>query len=122
LLLLAALSMGATPFLLEPVCMHLLQRYEEVQVGAIVASALFAFAPAALFASVAPFCLKLRLRTLASAGRLAGLLSALNSLGSILGTLGTSFVLIPSFGTRAILFVLAAVTAALAAGAWVASR
>ena len=122
LLLLAAVLMGATPFLLEPVCMTLLQRYEEVQVGAIVASALFAFAPAALFASVAPFCLKLRLRALASAGRLAGLLSALNSLGSILGTLGTSFLLIPSFGTRAILFVLAAVTAALAAGAWIASR
>ena len=122
LLLVAAILMGATPFLLEPVCLDLLGRYEEVQVGAIVASGLFAFAPAALFASVAPFCLKLRLRALASAGRLAGLLSALNSLGSILGTLGTSFLLIPSFGTRAILFALAVVTAALAAGAWIASR
>ena len=48
LLLLAAALMGATPALLEPVCLALLRRYEEVQHGAIVASGLFAFVPAAL--------------------------------------------------------------------------
>lgn len=122
LLLTAAVFMGVTPFLLEPVCLFLLHRYEEIQLGAIVAAALFAFTPAALFASVSPFCLKLRLSALRSAGSLAGLLSALNSLGSILGTLGTSFFLIPSFGTRGILFSLAVATALLALAGSLVSR
>lgn len=121
LLFLAAALMGATPALLEPVCLALLRRYEEVQHGAIVASGLFAFVPAALLAAVAPFCLKLRLHALALAGSLAGRLAALNSLGSILGTLGTSFLLIPSFGVGAILFGLAAGTVVLALMGWLAA-
>jgi hypothetical protein len=55
------------------------------------------------------------------AGSLAGRLAALNSLGSILGTLGTSFLLIPSFGIRAILFGLAAGTVVLALMGWLAA-
>jgi hypothetical protein len=45
---------------------------------------------------------RLVLRDPALAGRVAGGLFALSSLGNIIGILTTTFVLIPNFGTRAI--------------------
>jgi spermidine synthase len=122
ILVLSATFMAATPLFLEPVCRYLVEHVEEIQIGAIAGSAIFALVPAALFASVSPFCLKLRLEAIESAGSLAGVLSALNAFGSIVGTVGTSFLLIPSFGTRAIFVALAAVTMLLAATGMLAAR
>jgi spermidine synthase len=66
------------------------------QVGALAASALIFFAPSLLMAMVTPLGLRLAAtKGLAHIGRSAGALSSISTAGSILGTLGTSFWLIP---------------------------
>jgi predicted membrane-bound spermidine synthase len=52
---------------------------------------------------VSPFAIRLATHTVASVGKTAGTLYALSTLGSIVGTVLTTFVLIPSFGAVAIL-------------------
>ena len=95
-----------TPLFLEPVSILLVERYEDMRIPAVVASIAFAFFPAVFFAAVSPFCIRLALREVELAGAVAGRLSAANAIGSIVGTIGTSFFLIPHFGTKTIFLIL----------------
>jgi len=64
--------------------------------GALVASALIFFLPSLLMAMVTPLGVRLvAAKGLARIGRSAGALSSISTAGSIIGTLGTSFWLIP---------------------------
>lgn len=64
--------------------------------GSLIASALIFFAPSLLLAMVTPLGVRLvAAKGLARIGRSAGELSSISTGGSILGTLGTSFWLIP---------------------------
>ena len=66
------------------------------RVGSLVASALIFFAPSLLLAMVAPLGIRLAsAKGLAHIGRSAGSLSSISTAGSIVGTLATSFWLIP---------------------------
>lgn len=64
-----------------------------------VSAALFAV-PVAAFAAVGPICIRLKVRDPRDAGLWAGLLSALSTVGSVVGTLGTSFFLIEHWSVR----------------------
>jgi spermidine synthase len=61
--------------------------------AAVVAIALFAL-PAGLIASVTPIAIRLRMRSVDSSGSVAGNMSALSTVGSILGTLAGGYVLL----------------------------
>jgi spermidine synthase len=66
------------------------------RVGSLVASALIFFAPSLLLAMVTPLGVRLvAAKGLARIGRSAGALSSISTGGSIVGTLATSFFLIP---------------------------
>ena len=66
------------------------------RLGSLVASALIFFAPSLLMAMVTPLGIRLAAtKGLAHIGRSSGALSSISTGGSILGTLGTSFWLIP---------------------------
>ncbi|MGI6662918.1 MAG: fused MFS/spermidine synthase [Bacillota bacterium] len=67
------------------------------------ASTLLFFVPSLLLATISPWCVRLTLNRIDSAGRSAGLLYAVSNIGSIAGTFATSFYLIPSLGTETIL-------------------
>lgn len=97
-----------TPLLLETTCLALLDQFDDVRIPAVLASTAFAFLPAAAFAAISPMCVRLALRDIHLAGAVAGRLSALNTFGSIVGTLATSFLLVPHFGTRVIFLMLGA--------------
>jgi len=105
-----------TPLYSQPLCLALLDGIEDVRVGALVASLAMAFLPALLFAAVSPVAVRLALIDVAHSGSTVGAMSALNTVGSILGTIGTSFFLVPVIGSRAIFYLLGAVTIACAAG------
>jgi spermidine synthase len=95
-----------TPPFLEPVCLFLLEHFTDVRIPAIIAAGVFAFVPASLFAAISPLCVRLGVDDLSHAGSVAGWLSALNTVGSIVGTLSTSFFLVPFLGTRTIFVLL----------------
>jgi len=64
--------------------------------------------PSILMGATSPFAIKLAATALATVGNTAGVLYAISTAGSILGTLLTAFVLIPAMGVRAILYALGA--------------
>src|SRR2546430_718248 len=64
---------------------------------------------------VSPFVIRLRIRQLETAGNAAGAVYALSTLGSILGTFIPVFWLIPTFGTRPTIFILAFALGAISA-------
>jgi spermidine synthase len=104
-----------TPLYAEPLCLRLLDGIEDVRVGALVASLAMAFLPALLFAAVSPVAVRLALIDVAHSGTTVGAMSGLNTVGSIVGTIGTSFFLVPVIGSRAIFYLLGALTVACAA-------
>jgi spermidine synthase len=72
----------------------------------LLASVVLFALPSVLMGATSPFAIKLAATTLATVGNTAGVLYAISTAGSILGTLLTSFVLIPAMGVRAILYTL----------------
>jgi len=65
--------------------------------GPLLASTVLYFVPSFLLAMVSPFAVKLHAESLAGLGGVAGKLYALSTTGSIVGTLLTTFALIPLF-------------------------
>ncbi len=76
-----------------------------VKTGALCASAALFIVPVAAFAAVGPICIRMQVRDPREAGLWAGLLSALSTVGSVAGTLGTSFFLIERWSVRGSLLV-----------------
>ena len=72
---------------------------------AISVFSLLTFFPLAFFLSfVSPFCIKLALQRLEQTGRIVGNIYGLSAAGSIFGTFAAGFWLIPSFGTKQIVW------------------
>ncbi len=82
--------------------------------GPLLGSTALFFVPAVLMATVSPYAVRLKARTVEGVGNVAGVLYALSTLGSIAGTLLAAFVLISWLGVRSIIQVLGVVEMALA--------
>ncbi|PDW02629.1 spermidine synthase [Candidatus Viridilinea mediisalina] len=86
--------------------------------GALIVVVLLFAAPVTMMAMVGPFAIRLQLRRMAAgievAGRTVGTISALSTVGSILGTFLTVLLFIPLIGTSATLFLFAAFLVGLA--------
>jgi hypothetical protein len=73
------------------------------EIAALFASGfVVSFPPLLVLGMYAPLAVRLILRDPADAGKIAGGLFAISSLGNIVGIIVTTFVLIPTIGTRAI--------------------
>ncbi len=79
----------------------------------IGSTALF-FLPSVLLGTVSPYAVRLRARSVEGVGNVAGVLYALSTLGSIVGTLLAAFVLIAAVGVSRIIQILGATEMALA--------
>jgi len=90
--------------------------------GALAGVVVLFAAPVILMAMVGPFAIRLQLIRAAAgveaAGRTAGTISAVSTLGSIVGTFLTVLVLIPAIGSAGTLFLFAAFLVALGALGW----
>ena len=100
---LSGLLLLITPPLLEPVSIALIDTDIEPRYGAALGALVFGFVPAALLAMLSPYSVKIALTDLTRTGAIAGRLSGLNALGSIMGTLATTFIFIPLIGGRMII-------------------
>jgi spermidine synthase len=118
-LLAASLLLAVVPYAARPLLRAALHGFDSIAVGTVVASffgvlSLFVL-PVTLMGAVAPFAVRLSLGVVEEAGRVAGRLYALSTVGSIAGTFVAALVAIPLVGTRrtllgaAVLLALAAV-------------
>jgi spermidine synthase len=86
-----------------PFCESLAQAGLGEQSGPLIASLALFLAPGVGMGMVSPYAVRLAAQSVANVGQIAGTLYALSTLGSIAGTILTTFVLIPLIGLAAIL-------------------
>lgn len=112
LLNLIVLAVGASMFLMAavaaPVCDAVARLELGERGGPMLASSVLFLLPSIGMGMTSPFAVRLATHAVASVGKTAGTLYALSTLGSIAGTMLTTFVLIPAVGAEAILKGLAA--------------
>lgn len=115
--LLAALLTGIVPLIAQPVLdwsLHLFANSSLVIFYGSLLSVIVLFAlPMILLGCVSPYAIRLRINQLGSAGRTAGMLYAISTAGSIVGTFLPVLVLLPDIGTRATFFSAALILALL---------
>lgn len=83
------------------------------RVGPVVATLVIFTTPMTLLAMTGPYVTRLLARE-AAIGSVAGNVSAISTVGSIVGVFGTSFYWVPTFGVRSTLIACAALTGAIA--------
>ncbi len=100
---LAALLTAAIPLISRPILLWALTAFSTYSVGvfygSLVSVILLFAAPMILLGCVSPFAIRLRIEQVGKSGRTAGLLYAISTAGSILGTFLPVLVLIPDIGT-----------------------
>lgn len=110
--LLAFFLIGAGLFVLllprygASVCDAILIRDFGPRANPLIACMALFFLPGMLMAVTSPFVIRLTARSIKQVGKTAGAVYAISTVGSIVGTLGTAFYLIPAIGTRALLTLL----------------
>jgi spermidine synthase len=97
----------AVPLFGEAIINRVLDSIEDVRYGALLSALALACLPAATLAAVCPYCVRLVLDRKDHSGTVSGRFSGLATAGSIVGTLGTSFFLIPIMGISSIYNILA---------------
>src|SRR5579885_2398624 len=94
----------------------------EISAGPLVAILLLFALPIILLGCVSPFAIRLRVQAVGSAGRTAGRLYALSTMGSLLGTFLPVFWLMPSYGVHATLLIVAGCLMAISAAGLILER
>jgi spermidine synthase len=96
------------PSFSTPLLEALLDAIDDIKAGSLASAFVLMFFPVAFYGAYSPFAIRLLLRSTRASGGVSGGVYAISTAGSIVGTLGTTFFLIPAIGTRAITFTLGA--------------
>jgi spermidine synthase len=100
----AGALLALVPFVAGPFLRISVQALDRVQAGAFVGSLIAVLVlvavPVLLLGAVAPYAVRLSVRTVEEAGRVAGRLYAISTMGSLVGTFLSALLLIPLVGTR----------------------
>src|SRR5215813_759016 len=104
----ASLYFLALPTFSDALLEFLLADIDDVRAGSLVASLAILLFPVTLLGMYSPFAIRLMLRSAERSGTVSGTVYGVSTAGSIVGTLGTTFLLIPLIGTKAITYSLGA--------------
>lgn len=107
----AGFSTAVIPYMSGPILRSSLAAFEDVNVGQFYGSllgTLLLFAiPVTLLGCVSPFAVRVRTLSVESAGNTSGNLYSISTIGSIIGSVLPTFLLVPVFGTRNLFLILA---------------
>ncbi|MFM9140501.1 MAG: spermidine synthase [Solirubrobacterales bacterium] len=102
--LLGSVLLAAVPFVAGPFLRVSVQALDSVQAGAFVGSLVAVLVllavPVLVLGTVAPYAVRLCVRTVGEAGEVAGRLYAVSTIGSLTGVFLSALLLIPVVGTR----------------------
>jgi predicted membrane-bound spermidine synthase len=102
MVLAGSLYLVVLPGFSDAVLDYVLGDIDDVRAGSLVASFAILFLPVTLLGIFSPFAIRLMLRSPQRSGTVSGTVYGVSTAGSIVGTLGTTFFLIPLIGTKAI--------------------
>lgn len=112
---LAAGYLALVPMSADTVIAAILEAFGDGPAPILMASAALLLVPLSVLGMVTPIAIRLLIRSMHESGRVAGMVYGISTIGSIFGTLFTTFVLIPAMGSRAITYLFAAILVACAA-------
>ncbi len=98
-------GVGGIPMPVESPLERLAGRY-----GVLLAALILFGPPSVLLGMVSPYLIRLASKGVETAGRTAGSIYAVSTVGSIVGTLGCAFILLPRWGVRTVLLQLTVAT------------
>jgi MFS family permease len=90
------------PLFSELVLDSMLSSFDDMRTGSLASAFAIMFFPVAFLGMYSPFAIRLLLRATHGSGTVSGMVYGISTFGSIVGTLATTFWLIPLIGTRAI--------------------
>src|SRR5262249_58270805 len=76
-----------------------LESVDDIRAGSLLASLALMFFPVTFLGMYSPFAIRLLLRSPQRSGRVSGAVYGISTAGAIVGTLGTTFFLIPTIGS-----------------------
>src|SRR5690349_10260801 len=94
------------PMFADPVLQFFAWQIDDIKWGSLAAAMAIMLFPVTFLGMYSPFAIRLLMQSKQSAGSVSGTVYGISTAGSILGTLATTFFLIPLIGTRAITLVL----------------
>jgi MFS family permease len=112
LVITAALYLFLVPYAVDPLIAWIIAVFGDGAMGVIAAAIALLLVPLTLLGTFSPFGVRLLLEERTRAGRTTGWVYGVSTGGNIVGTLATTFALIPLIGTRTITSVLAVTTMA----------
>jgi len=99
-----AFTAGVVPFIARPVLYAAADAFDQLQIGVLLgafsAVLVLLAIPVTLLGTITPFAIRLTLSDTKQAGKTAGRIYAISTLGSFLGTFTPDLLLIPWLGTR----------------------
>ncbi len=112
LLVVAGVYLFSIPLWVDPLFGWILVRMGDGVVGTLLAATALLLLPLTLMSVFTPFAVRLLLTSVNVGGRIVSYVYGVSTVGNVLGTLVTTFTLVPSFGSRALTMAFAVVTAA----------
>ena len=92
----------ALPSFAPAVLEAVLAAIDDIRLGSLMSALALMFFPVTFLGMYSPFAIRLLLRSAQRSGRVSGAVYGISTAGAIVGTLGTTFILIPAIGSRAI--------------------
>ena len=112
LLVTAGAYLFSIPLWVDPLFAWMLTSVGDGMTGIVLAATVLLLLPLSLMSTFTPFAVRLLLVSVAFGGRIVSYVYGVSTVGNVLGTLVTTFTLVPSFGSRALTMIFAAVTIA----------
>ena len=106
--LIAAAWMLAAPTLAGWVLQPIMLGIENERLGVLVAASVLCIVPVTALGTFSPIALRLLIRDIGSSGRTAGAIYGVSTMGNIVGTLGTTLILIQTYGSTRSIYILSA--------------
>jgi spermidine synthase len=104
LVLASSVLVALVPFMAQPLLSVSVDAFDDVSIGAFAGSLFGVLAlvsiPVLMLGAVSPWAIRLKLQRVEDSGETAGRMYAISTVGSLLGTMSASLLLIPLVGTR----------------------
>jgi len=110
-ILVAAAYLAFVPASADPIMSEILNTLGDGPSATLLASTVLLLVPLTLLGTFSPIAVSILTRSADEAGRIAGLVYGVSTVGNVVGTLLTTFTLIPTIGSRAITYYFAAALA-----------
>ena len=106
-ILIAAVYLACVPATADGVMEKILSGLGDGPAATLTASTALLLVPLSLLGTFSPIAVSILTRSAEEAGRVAGLVYGVSTIGNVVGTLLTTFTLIPTIGSRAITYIFA---------------